>query len=116
MAAWNDTLTAVVPNQIGFSEKPPNIVLETKMDAGPSKKRRRYTAGIRPIRFSVDLTQAQVALLDTFFITTTLSGTLPFDWVHPRTSATHAVRFKGEPEYFPREHEASANIEIEVLA
>jgi hypothetical protein len=116
MAAWNDTLAAVTPSQLGFSETPPDILLRTKMDAGPVKVRRRYTAGVRIIRFSVDLTQAQVALLDTFFITACLSGSVAFTWVHPRTSASLTVRFTRPPEYTSRDQEATAGIEIEVLA
>lgn len=79
----------------GYQEQTPNIVVRTKMDAGPPKVRKRFTAGIRPITGSLDLTAAQVATLDTFVMTTLKGGVETFDWTHPRTGA--AASFKIVP-------------------
>ena len=68
-------------------------MIETEMDAGPPKARRRYTAGIRMVRGTIRVTKAQRATLDTFWVTTLEGGTLAFEWIHPITLATANFRF-----------------------
>jgi len=96
MATW-PTLPAPIINT--FNETLPDNVIRTSMDKGPAKVRRRTTANVRPIQFSMVLTEAQVATLDTFYNTTTLSGAQEFDYTHPRTGATVSARFTQPPAY-----------------
>lgn len=71
------------------------------MDDGPPKVRRRSTAGIRRFPVSLNLTRTQLALFDTFFMSSTQGGSLAFQWTHPRTSNLIDFRFAGPPEYVP---------------
>lgn len=96
MPAW-PTLPAPLINT--FSESPPNNILRSSMDRGPDKIRRRTTANVRPIQFTMILTKAQVATLETFYVTTTTSGAAEFTYTHPRTAATVTARFVEPPAY-----------------
>lgn len=80
-----------------FQETLPAASVESQMDVGPPKKRRRFTAAPTPITGRQLLTKAQVATLDTFYRSTVSFGSLSFDWTHPRTGAAATLRFKGEP-------------------
>ena len=82
-----------------FQEQTPAAIIRTQMEAGPDKVRRRYTAAPRPFRAMLSLATAQVATLDSFFVTTLAYGSLPFDWVHPRTGSAGVFRFKGPITY-----------------
>jgi len=76
----------------------PDSAVRTKMDAGPGKARRRFTAAPEPIKAAIIVTAAQLATLKTFFVTTLASGALRFDWVHPITQAAATFRFRGAPQ------------------
>lgn len=95
------TWPASLPNHLlnTFKESPPENTIRTSMDVGVDKVRRRTTASPRPISFQMILTGAQTAALDTFYITTTLSGSISFDYTHPRTGVTETVRFTSPPSY-----------------
>ncbi len=101
MATWPVTLPPPALNTL--RESPPRNVIRSNMDKGPAKTRRRTTANIRPLSFSLNLTEAQVQTLDDFFVTTLFSGADEFDYTHPRTGAPVTVRFVQEPEYSERE-------------
>ena len=75
------------------------MVVRTKMDAGPAKLRRRFTAGVRTLELPLVLSDAQVQALDTFFVTDTAGGSLRFDYAHPRTGAVIKCRFVAPPKY-----------------
>jgi len=47
------------------------------------------------------MTGTQVGVLETFYVVTLGSGTLPFDWAHPRTGVTESWIFKGPPKITP---------------
>lgn len=98
MSTWPGTLPQEFL-QRGASETAPNLIIRTNMDAGPAKVRRRFTAEVRPIQGNLLLTTAQVATLDTFFVTTVKGGSLAFDWVNQRTAASESFRFVGIPTY-----------------
>lgn len=92
-ASWPGTLPAYV-QEGGFQERFQDQAVESQMDSGPAKIRRRFTKPIRFIGVQMLMTQAQVIDLETFWLTTLKGGTLPFDWVHPRTRAATTFRFR----------------------
>ena len=75
----------------------PDMVVRTEMDAGPAKLRRRFTAAVRPLKGRIEITRAQAATLETFYVTTLAGGALPFDWTSPRTLETVSMRFVSPP-------------------
>ena len=98
MPAWPATL----PQQLlvsGYDESPPDLALRTAMSTGPAKLRRRSTADVRPIGGAMVMTTAQVATLETFYVTTLVSGTLSFTHDHPRTAVSSTFRFTAPPGY-----------------
>lgn len=99
-ASWPVTLPQDVLVQ-GYAEAFPSTTLRTQMDAGPAKTRRRFTASVRPLRVTMPLTRAQVALLDTFYTDTLEGGALEFTWTHPRTLAAVTLRFVSPPQPVP---------------
>jgi hypothetical protein len=80
-------------------EAAPELMLRSAMDAGPAKQRRRFTANVRPLRFTVPMTRAQAATFDAWFLATLQGGALAFDLTHPRTLATVSARFTEPPAY-----------------
>ena len=101
----------------GYGEQPPDTTLRTRMDAGPAKVRRRFTAGVRPLSVRLDLDATQVGVLDAFYVATLEGGALAFDWVHPRTQAAATLRFVRPPAYRPLSSDAawSAALQLELL-
>lgn len=97
MVAFPISLPA--PALDSLKETPPRNIKRTQMDRGPDKIRRVTTANTRPISFTLKLTPAQTQILDDFFVNDTRSGSLSFDFVHPRTGATVKARFTDEPSY-----------------
>lgn len=84
-----------------YREQPPDTALRTEMDQGPAKVRRRFTAGVRPVTGRLDLSEAQVEILDGFYVTDLAGGTLRFDWVNSRNRVAGELRFVGPPVYTP---------------
>lgn len=76
--------------------------IESPVDQGRQKSRRRFTADLILFQIAMFLTDAQAVIFDTFYEETSGSGTLPFDWVHPRTQAAAECRFTGEAPVFAR--------------
>ncbi len=70
------------------------MLLETQMDAGPAKVRRRYTAAVTPGSGTITVSVTQLATFQTFVRTDCLGGALPFDWVRASTQAACVMRFK----------------------
>lgn len=100
MAEWPATLPDNFMAQ-GYTESPGQNVLETPMEVGPPKRRRRSTAARRPITGKMHMTDAQVEILDAFYEDDCGSGALPFTWTHPRTGAAATFYFKAQtpPKY-----------------
>lgn len=114
MAIWPLSLPQA-PSWTGFQETSPNTTIRTPMDVGPPKVRRRSTAAVRPLSMQFMLTRDEVATLETFYQTTLAGGSLPFDWVHPRTGAAVSVQFTAPPSYHalgPRHYQAQCQMEI----
>lgn len=98
MAAWPSGLPQIALGA-EFEESADSALVRTQMDAGPAKVRRRYTAEVKRYRFTLILTTAEVATLETFFTDTIGLGSLPFDWLNQRTKATVSLRLVNRPSY-----------------
>lgn len=99
MTTWPGTLPNFVLES-GYQEAAPKNLVETEMEAGPSKARRRFTATFRRFSVSMNMDGPQADTFETFYKVTCASGALPFDWVHPRTQAPMSFRFTGPPPTF----------------
>ncbi len=82
----------------GFKETLPKLVIRTPMDAGPAKRRRRFTTNVTPISLTMALTIAEYEIFTDFFVNTTAGGALSFDWVHPVTGSPITFAFADEPD------------------
>jgi len=113
MAEWPDTFPGPALNTL--QEAPPDNAIRSKMDKGPAKVRRRTTANVRPISFTLKLTPEQTQELDEFYDITTHSGVDVFDYIHPRTGAACEARFVERPTYGEMEaviYNCSISLEI----
>lgn len=114
MTAWPATLPAPMLNTL--QESPPNNTIRSTMDKGADKVRRRTTADVRPLAFTLALTPAQTQILDDFYTTDTYSGSESFDYTHPRTGVACTARFVEPPVYVEREGAIyNANVQLEIL-
>lgn len=84
-----------------LSETAPNTTIRTSMDVGPAKIRRRQTVAPRMFNVIWSMTRNQVATFDEFYTITTLGGSEPWEYTHPRTGATVDFRFASVPTYKP---------------
>lgn len=115
MPFWPTSLPQA-PDKDGYNENPGEQSIRSSMDVGPPKVRRRNTAAIGAIACKFTMTGAQTGLLDTFYVSTVLGGSLTFDWVHPRTGISRTMRLKARPTYTPMGADVwEANCEFEVL-
>lgn len=72
------------------------------MDQGPAKTRRRFTAGVRPVKMELPfLTEAQLQDFDDFFVNDLYSGASTFTMTNPRTDTMETYRFVSPPTYQP---------------
>jgi len=99
MAVWPVTLPSYVLEN-GYNEQFPKNIVETEMESGAPKVRRRFTKVFRRFNCAMTMTAAQAATFETFYFTTCSSGAESFDWVHPRTRAAMTLRFSGSPPSF----------------
>ena len=84
----------------GYSEQIQDQTIESQMDTGPAKIRRRFTKSLRRFSMQLMLTQAQVSTFEAFWQDDCKGGSLPFTWVHPRTRAAATMRFRNPaPQY-----------------
>lgn len=93
MATFPATLPK--PMQSSYQEERQDGVLRSQMDMGPPKVRLRFTATMTTYSVSWQLSGSQVSTFESFFITDTLYGAIPFTWTQPRTGSTVTARFSG---------------------
>lgn len=94
MTSWPETLpTSFLADS--FYEEAPDLDIETQMDAGPPKVRRRFTAADYPLGGEMVVSDAQWVVLWTFYLDYTRA--LPFDFVHPLSEETLKVKFAKSP-------------------
>lgn len=96
MPAWPTELYDCILKG-SLKERAANNTIRTNMDVGPAKIRRRTTANVRPLSFVLKLKSPQVDVLLDFYKDDLYSGSIEFDFVHPRTSEACTCRFTGEP-------------------
>lgn len=96
MASWPTGLPDYVLES-GYGEQFPKNTVETEMESGPPKVRRRFTKVFRKFSVSMIMTAEQATVFEAFYYTTCNCGTISFDWVHPRTRANMTLRFTGAP-------------------
>lgn len=114
MALWPASLPPPYLNSL--QESPPNNLIRTSMDKGPDKVRRRTTANIRPISFTLMLTPDLVEVIDEFYVDDLASGSTEFDYTHPRTGEACTARFVNPPQYGEREGVVySVTVSLEIL-
>lgn len=80
--------------QEGFGEKLNEQTVESQMDTGAVKVRRRFTKQIRRFNIVQQLDESQLATFEDFWQNTLQGGSLPFDWVHPLTRVSMTFRFR----------------------
>ncbi|CAB4130461.1 hypothetical protein UFOVP119_85 [uncultured Caudovirales phage] len=92
--SWPSQLPAYVLEG-SYQEATQDQTIESQMESGPAKIRRRFTKLIKKFTIQMAMTEAQVeTYFDPFWQTTCLGGSIPFDWVHPRTRASTTFRFR----------------------
>lgn len=91
--SWPGSLPQYVLEQ-GYSEKLNDQAVESSVDAGPPKVRRRFTKQVRTFAMTVRLSPSQKETFEGFWQDTLLGGTIPFDWVHPLTRSITTFRFR----------------------
>lgn len=114
MELWPTTLQQAF-EQDGYRETLPEMTISTKMDTGPAKIRKRFTAAPYSIIGTMHLTKLQADYLDTFYLTTTNGGADPFIFFHPRKGTTLSCRFASPPAYISLDHKFSVSLSFEVL-
>jgi hypothetical protein len=92
---WPASLDSAVLRN--WSEVFPDRTIRFQTEVGAAKVRQRTTSTAGVLEVPMAMTAAQVATLYTFFDTTTSGGSLRFEWQHPRTGATHEMRFLEPP-------------------
>lgn len=95
MTAWPSNIPDDFERD-GYQETLANSMLTTNMDAGPPKRRRRFSADVKKMQGNIVMTDAEVALLETFYYTT-IKQVNPFTFTHPRTGVTISVVFTEPP-------------------
>jgi hypothetical protein len=90
--AWPGTLPGALQSD-AFGEGVADGLLEYAPDTGPPITRRRSTAAVRLMKGTMLCTSAQIATFRTFFDTTLLGGSLPFNFPDQLQSGTLLVKF-----------------------
>lgn len=111
---WPTTLYGLILKE-GFQETPPENVLRTEMDVGPAKLRRRSTAAVRKFPVQMFFSVALVAIFETFYVTTSKSGSLVFNYRSPRTKVLADHRFASVPIYTPRNQGYIVSFQLELM-
>lgn len=93
--SWPPTLPQIPAVGVG-EESLPNFI-ESEVDQGPPKRRRRTSKGRKIQTVSLELTGAEYALLMTFYEDTLLDGSLTFDWTDAINDTATEFRFVNPP-------------------
>lgn len=94
MPSWPSDLPPPFTGTVKTST--PKNIIRTSMEVGPAKVRRRTTADVAPLSFSMRLEESLLTVFDTFYLVTCASGALSFDYTHPISGDAVTARFVGE--------------------
>lgn len=96
MATWPTSLPQRVDAN-NYKESTKSGTLRSQPDTGPFKSRPRMTLAPDSFELQIShLTSTQADALMSFFKNTCAMGSIPFDWVHPRTGGPASVIFNSE--------------------
>ncbi len=114
MAEWPNTIPQK-PLAEGYSSMPQDNVLRSQVDAGPEKRRRRFTARSEFITCEWDFTAAEYTTFKAFFEDDTFDGSIEFEFPHPETGLTVDAAFREPYEAEPRADRWHVFTELELL-
>lgn len=94
--SWPTSLPQYVL-QSGYNEEPLESVIRTPVEGGNTKSRRRFTGKFMKFDVRLMMTEAQAVTFEDFYWNTLKAGTLPFEWVHPRTRSAKTMKLLAPP-------------------
>lgn len=98
MPTWAPLLPQKLPSEVSVTIVDGRSVFPP--DAGPALVTRRFTAVPQVLSFTLPLTVAQAAALETFYTTTCKMGVLEFDWTDCiGSNGLHYFHFVSRPSY-----------------
>lgn len=97
MPVWPPSLPQQLSRR-GYREALPDNVIRTTVDAGPEKRRPRFTAAVKPLRGSMVMTSVQLDTLEAFQAMIA-SGAEAFDFPSPRGAGIVSVAFAQPPSW-----------------
>lgn len=117
-ATWPGTLPQNPRRDLGWSPKGNVIAFGTEVGKGKRRRRSTYDSELWSLPFI--MTDAQLATFKAFFSTDLEGGSLPFDYVYPRTGDTYRFTFDTEAPYSvaylsPLEHVVTLSLDGVVL-
>lgn len=98
MALWPSTLPQR-PDQRGYKERLPDLLLYTQMESGPPKVRPTATKGYINYEITLVLSSSQKATLTSFYMTTLENGAVIVNWIDFTTGAAKDYYIMTPPEY-----------------
>jgi len=96
MTTWPVEPFPQIVDREGWSETFPMNVIETENDVGPPKQRRRANSMPRMHQMNLTLSAEEMVEFDTFWSVDCAQGSLPFDWINPRTGSVHSFQWIGK--------------------
>lgn len=96
-ATWPITLPQNPRRDLGWSPKGNVIAFGTEVGKGKRRRRSTYDSELWSLPFI--MTDAQLADFKAFFADDLESGTLPFDYVYPRTGDTYRFTLDADQPY-----------------
>lgn len=90
-----------------YEEALADNLLETQMEQGPYKTRRRGTARFEQLTICIRMDADQLAIFEDWFYDTLGDGSLIFNWRHPRTFNPVTMQFRKPP---PTIHPAAYDV------
>lgn len=93
MANWPSNLPQQAYTDSGPSYAGQSNVIRTDMNTGPAKMRRRFTAISADVTVQLEMSEAEIAILENF-VKNTLGEVGQFNWVNVYNGSAAVYRFK----------------------
>jgi hypothetical protein len=77
-----------------YDESLADNLIETQMEQGPYKTRRRGSARFTPVSITIRMDSEQLETFQEWYYETLIDGSLVFNWRHPRTWADVTMQFR----------------------